>query len=913
MRQSALTRRSFIKVAAATTAALSASTAAVGNFVKADPALAASDTSEEIVATSCRACIQNCAVKAHVRNGRVISIEGDSIDPMSRGRICAKGFAGVTALYNPNRMKYPMKRVGERGGNKWERITWKEAIDTIADAIWEMDQKGDSMQLLTTTGGGGNPQFFSAIRFAMVNESNFFEPGCAQCYLPRNHAQQAINGTVDNSIMDSNGEEVYLEGDYQKMQALVLWGADPAQAGPASCGRAVANLRARGVKTVVIDPRMTPDASKADVWQQIRPGTDVALMLAWIRYILENEAYDKEFVLKWTNLPYLINEETMMLYKADELGIGSADEYVVWDKTTNAPAPLPFPWNDELDVQLDGEFEIDGKKSRTGFRALKESAEEWTLEKAAEVCWLDADRIEAAIKIFIEGSPHAGVNLGVATDQYEQSAQAAQGATFLDVLMGNIQRPGNLTQKRSSAFPLTYMVHPFDMFCHPKLSVPVEKKKQRLGYIEHKGLGFWFASHIPTVREALETGQPYQPKIWIDRSGNKPAMLGGANQFLEAAKKFELIVHMYMYPTAMSTEMADILLPTAEWLETAYAAQRMDIMLIRQDIVHLYEAVDETMAWSWLAFAMAERGHERFKMACDPEIASLEGAPISAYWKTYDEYKEYLAGFVGSAINNPNFTWKDFQAKGHFQWIDSDVYRDTYYNYQQINEETGKPNGFATWSGKCEVYLEQFVKLGRTGLVYGRSDIDEMPPASVDYSPVLKYVEPDESPLDDTEYPYVLTEGRLPMYHHGTLRNAPYNREMYPVPRTLLNPQTAEEIGVKEGDWVLLESRRGQTHGLVHITQDVQYKVVFQERFWNPELLDSDDPKRAWQEMNINVLTRNDGPFNPEYGTYTLRGFTVKISKSEKPEGIFMEPKDFAVWMPQPSDDTGGGYAVYDA
>ena len=105
-----------------------------------------------------------------------------------------------------------------------------------------------------------------------------------------------------------------------------------------------------------------------------------------------------------------------------------------------------------------------------------------------------------------------------------------------------------------------------------------------------------------------------------------------------------------MYPTAMSVEMADILLPVAEWLETAYVVQRMHKLLIRRDIVHLYEAVDETMAWSWIAFAMAERGHERFKIACDPEQAKVEGAPISAYWRTYDEYKEYLANFAGSGL-----------------------------------------------------------------------------------------------------------------------------------------------------------------------------------------------------------------------------------------------------------------------
>lgn len=908
-----LTRRNFLKTSAVAAGAVLAAGAIDNTFVNVDAAFAEEDGEEQIINTSCRACIQNCACKAVVKNGRVVRVFGDPCDPMSEGRMCAKGLSAVQALYNPNRLKYPVKRVGERGTNQWERISWEEAINTIADALMEMDEKGDSMQLVTSTGGGGNPQFFSAIRFAGVNQSNFFEPGCAQCYLPRNMTQPQMNGTSDNSIADSDAQEIYYPDS--ATQCLVLWGSNPACSSPSTGGRGVANLRRLGCKTIVLDPRFTPDASKADVWLPIRPGTDVAMMMAWIREILATESYDADFVMKWTNLPYLINEETMLQYKASELGIGGDDEYVVWDQKTNAPAAMPFPWNDELDPALDGEFEIDGKTSRTGFRALKESVEEFTIDKAAEICWCEAGKIKEAIDIYVAASPAAGINLGVATDQYEQSAQAAQGATILDIITGNIQRPGNLTQKRASAFPLTYLLHPYGMFGEHPLAMEPEKIAARLGYKEHKGLGFWFASHIPTIREALETGKPYQPKIWMDRSGNKPIMLGGANQFLEAAKNFELIVHMYMYLTTMSVEMADIVLPTCEWLETAYIAQRMHKMLIRRDIVHLYEAVDETMAWSWIAFAMAERGHERFQMAVDNNIARVEGQPLTAYWKTYDEYKDYIAGFAGSSFGQPELTWAEFEAmEPPFDWIGEDEWRNTYGDYEQINEETGLPNGFATASGKCEPYFDLFTKMGRTGYIYGRPDVaDYLEPVEEDYPPVLYYKEPDESPLTDEEYPYVLTQGRVPYYHHGTLRNVPWLREIYPVPECWINPVTAEEIGVETGDWVKLESRRGETHGKVLVTEGVAPGVIYQERFWNPELLDSENPKDAWQAMNINVLTRNDGPFNPEFGTYTLRGFQIKITKSEKPEGVWEDPTDFTPWLPEVTDETGGGYAVYGA
>lgn len=917
MKEATLTRRGFVKAASATAVAVGAAGAYKSCFVDVDPALAVDDAGEEkIVYSSCKACVSDCGVKVHMRNGRVLRIEGDPHDPQNGGRICAKGFSAVQALYNPNRMKYPMKRVGERGQNKWERISWKEAIDTIADALTEMNTKGDPMQLVTSTGGGGNPQFYSPVRFACLNGGNFFEPGCAQCFLPRSHGQRIVNGVGPNSIAAGRGQEAFF--DDTEMKCLVIWGTDPSQSCVASGGRALANRRAEGVKTVVIDPRFTPDAAKADVWLPIRPGTDVALMLAWINYIIENDLYDHEFCLKWTNLPFLVNEKTKLTYTADELGIGSKDEYVVWDQKTNAPKAMPYPWDDSLEPAMDGEFEVEeGVRSRTAFRALKENCAEWTLEKAAEVCFLDAARIEEAIKIYVEGSPHAGIDLGVATDQARQSAQAAQGSAILEILMSNLEHPGNITSARYTPF-LIEMINNFGQFGKHELQMPKEWVERRLGFIEHKGLGAWDASHIPTIREALETGEPYQPKIWLDRSGNKPAMLGGASHFMDAAKNFDLVVHMYMYPTAMSAEAADIILPTAEWLETAYAASRMNTLLLRRDVTHLYEAVDECMIWSWLAKAMAERGNERFAKAFDPDVACVEGTLYHTYWDTYDEYKEFVAWYVSQQAfgGEKIYTWAELDEMLPAEWISWDEYRYKEYDYYaQIDPETGKPYGFAqTMSKKCEPYSDAFVRLARTGHQFG---VDQMgytyPPASVEYPPMPYYLEPSESPLDDHEYPYTVTEGRLPMYHHGTLRNVPYLREIYPVPQTWMNPVTAAEIGVEDGDWVLLESRRGSTHGRALLTEGIAPGVIYQERFWNPELLDSDDPSQAWKAMNVNILTHHDGPYNPEYGTYTLRGFQVKITKSTKPEGVWTEPEDFKPWMPQPTDDTGGGYAVYDA
>ncbi len=910
MGQLTMSRRKFMQAASAVTAACAVGAVGCAPVKKTEEQPnATGEQEDEIICSSCRACISNCGVKVHVRNGRVVKIEGDERDPMSKGTVCAKGLAAIQALYNPNRMKYPMKRAGERGENKWERITWKEAIDTIVDNLMEVYEK-DPMQLVISTGGGGNPQFFGLHRFLQAfGGGNFFEPGCAQCYLPRMCTQPMLNGCNDTSISDSTVCEIYYEG--AEPACTVLWGADPSQSHPTSGGRAMADLRLRGTKTVVIDPRFTPDAAKADVWLPIRPGTDVAMGLGWVRYIMDTKSYDEQWCKGWTNLPFLINEETKLLYHADELGLGDNSQYVVWDNAAGKPAAMGYPTDMTMDFALDGEFEVDGKKSRTAFRAIWDVAQEWTLEKTAEITWCSAEDIEKGIKLYIDGSPHAGIGLGVATDQYEQSAQAPEVVTIIESLMGNACHQGNTIQSRKNQSLGTYFLFPFNLFGPNELAPTEEVVNRRLGVIEHKGLNYWMASHIPTIMNAAATGEPYQPLMWIDRSGNKLAMVGGASTFLEAMKNIPFIVHMGLNISTTSVELADIILPTAEWLETAYGADRCNTWFIRRDVVHLFEHIDETFIWSMFVAALADRGHELCKKAFDPEITGAAGP----YWRTYDEYKAYLAGFMSSSFGE-QWTWEEaceklpaeFDTMEH--WITS-----TYESYEQTGED-GKPAGFSTNSKRMEPYAEAMTITGRTGGPTGSSFWDNyvLPPASVDYEPIPHYVEPAESPLTDEKFPYVITEGRVPMYHHGTLRNVPWLREIYPAPQTWINPVTAAEIGVEDGDWCYVESARGKIQGKVHITEGVAPKVIYQERFWNPELLDSSDPSRAWKAMNINVLTKNDAPYNPEFGTYTLRGFTVNVTKAEgAPEGVWLEPEEFEPWLPEYTEDTGGGYAVYDA
>ena len=426
-----LTRRSFMKASAlaAGAAALGSGVATVNNLVESDQAYAADEV--KLVHTSCRACISNCGIIAHVQNGRVIKLEGDPADPMSEGRVCPKGLSGIQALYHPNRNKYPMKRVGERGGNQWERISWEEAIDTIADALMDMKDKTGLEGLLCSTGGGGNPQFFSPPRFRNFwGAGNVFEPGCAQCYLPRMGASQLSNGMGkpnNLSFSDSNGWDYYFTDS--PVDSLVLWGTDPSNSSVATGGRALAELRARekGLKTVVIDPRMTMDAAKAEVWLPIRPGTDAALASAIAHEWIANDQVDKEFL----------------------------DAYCVGFDEDTMPESAKGQNKSYKDYIMG-----------TGYDMVEKTAE-W----AAPITGIPAERIkQLAADIAAAEAPF--ICQGWGPQRHTNGEDTSRAICMLPVLIGKIGLPGTNTGQRE-AEPPTYLVGSLPFENPIKTAIPV--------------------------------------------------------------------------------------------------------------------------------------------------------------------------------------------------------------------------------------------------------------------------------------------------------------------------------------------------------------------------------------------------------------------------------------------------------
>jgi anaerobic selenocysteine-containing dehydrogenase len=240
---------------------------------------------EEIrkVKTVCRSCHGGCGVIATVKDGRVVKIEGDPVSPISHGTLCSKGLAINQIAYHPDRIIHPMKK----GPQGWERITWDEALDTIAGKFRKIiDQYGPESLFIGQGTGRDYESHFS--RFGnLLGTPNVLTAG-HMCYLSRIGASLITCGRFP--VCDYAGEP----------RCIVLWAVNPLWTNPDEY-KGVSFWRAlkKGARLIVIDPRKNFYTKKADLWLQIRPGTDAALALGFFNVIIEEELYDKEFVAQY--------------------------------------------------------------------------------------------------------------------------------------------------------------------------------------------------------------------------------------------------------------------------------------------------------------------------------------------------------------------------------------------------------------------------------------------------------------------------------------------------------------------------------------------------------------------------------------------------------------------------------------
>lgn len=216
-----------------------------------------------------------CLVDAYCKDGKVIKVEGNKTLPTGTGRLCVKGNALKQSLYHPDRLLYPMKRIGKRGEGKFERISWDEALTAITEKLTETKEKYEAKQTLIYA---GHPKWFRSqlTEFANIYGTPNFGTESSTCAYAVGMANQSVFGPG-----------VFLPmPDLMRCKALCVWGVNVPYSNSIMAGFGFNNALKRGIKLIVVDPRCTPTTERADIHLRPIPGTDGALALGMARVII---------------------------------------------------------------------------------------------------------------------------------------------------------------------------------------------------------------------------------------------------------------------------------------------------------------------------------------------------------------------------------------------------------------------------------------------------------------------------------------------------------------------------------------------------------------------------------------------------------------------------------------------------
>lgn len=793
---------------------------------------------EEEVRGYCGLCTNHCPTIAHIIDGVFTEVLPDEHHPFT-SELCPKGLAAPELVYNKQRLQYPMRRTNPKGSPDpgWERISWDEALDTIAVKLNEIKAKyGPEAVAFTRAGPGGSPlgelwpwvvrlakAFGTPNNWGCIHICTWHEMFCS-AYTYANPGVQGSRGSPQ----------------FEQSACILIWGNNVHATRSALVPKIKQGLE-RGAKLIVIDPRKIEIATMADLWLQIRPGTDGALALGMINIMLEENLYDYNFVRDWTTSPFLVRSDTGEFLMASMLtDIGDPTGYVMVDsasKETKVYMPGTQP---DFAPEIDGTYTIRTRRGekvecKTVFRLLREAVSDYQPDRTEVLTGIPEAKIRDAARMFATVKPACWYSWN-GLEQTSNASQTNRAICILYALTGNYDMPGgNVTGPRAP-------VHSVDG--HWLLSPQAGIKC--LGFLQRPlgpaGRRMSMTTQGYEVYEAILTGKPYPVKALVGfgcnlATSNVPVLRGR-----EAISQldFHVEAELFMTPTV---ELADIVLPAASCWESLHISARADSFK-EKGVVQMRPPVIQPQYDCWpdmkIIFELAKRlglGHEFWN-------GNIEAA--------FNYQFELLDITVEKLKKSPS-------------WIPIDVSME--YQRHTRKDDDGNFIGFPTPSKKVEIYSSTFKEYG--------------------HSPLPRWEEPSIFKTADIikKYPLILINTKILEYCHSQHRALPSLRKKIPIPFLEINPVRASELGIKEGDWVVVETPYGGITIQAKLTDGINYDVVCTQNGWwqsCPELnLPSYDPYSS-EGANAALLFSAEN-IDPVSGSVLMKGHPCNVRKAARP------------------------------
>ncbi|MGD8189770.1 molybdopterin-containing oxidoreductase family protein [Brevibacillus ginsengisoli] len=612
-------------------------------------------------------CDGACGHLVHVVGDRATFIESaewkTNIDgsscPDFHKRICLRGVSQLQNTYSPNRIKYPYRRVGPRGSGEWERISWEEAISTIAENLKKVQKKyGEksvwiapytgSLSLLEGVTGAGY-RFASAIG-ASAGDFIGDNQGDSACPAGFNYVLVDTENPANGGGM-FDGHEF---SDYLNSKVIILWANNVAETAIPDW-RTVCEARKNGTKLIVIDPRYTPTSAAADLWVPIRPGMDTALIDGMMNWIIQNRRYDEGYVRQYTVAPYLIHPETKKFLKHKDIVAGGEDKYLVVDEQDGKIKKCDDPTLGK--AALFGTHAVGTWKARTAMQVLADTLSKYTPEYTAKITEVDPETIVQLAKLY-SGNHPAAIKVGFGLSHWYRGDLTYQALLTMSALTGNIGVHGGGVTIVSGVFTSTAYDIPLWFF-------PDNKQ----------------FTYLPPMQacDAMLEDKPYPVRAAWFMVDNYAQQMSDRNKVLKALDKLDFLV-VSDYVLSATAEMADIVLPACTYLE------KTDLLGSNNHYLQYMPKIIEPL---WES-----------KSNLDAIRMVAEKMGVGRYFsKTPDEYiKEIL--HIGDPHANPlvrGLTWEQLTS-GAYRLNTETVPYVPFFNKQ-----------FPTKSGKIEFYVERLI------------------------------------------------------------------------------------------------------------------------------------------------------------------------------------------------------------
>lgn len=769
----------------------------------------------------CTLCRSRCGTINTLRGGKLYSVAHDSAHPTGRAT-CPKGRAAPEIVHSPDRLLYPMKRTRPKGDADpgWQRISWDEALDTISENLIRIaTESGPEVVAFEVTTPSGTPISDSIDwieRFIRLYGSPNTIYGTEICNWHKDVAHAFTFGCGMPAA------------DYAHARLNLLWGHNPSNVWLSQAGK-VADGVDGAAKLLVIDPRETAHARQADVWLRVRPGTDAALALGLVRWMIRNKAFDAEFVRQWTNGPLLVDSATGGYLRASDFD-PSALGFAFFDTASGTVEPsdptspkrrLPASAALAGTVQL---TRTDGRRieARPTFELLREACEPFDPARVERETGIAPADLERAAGLIAEAGPNIAYHSWTGIGQQLNATQTERAAAVLYALTGSFDQVGG---NRIYVPPAQSKINPFDLLTESQRAKALGLDERPLG---PPATGWVLAKD---VYRAILDARPYKVRALFGFGGNLLVSHPGARNGERALSELEFHVHCDLFHTPTNA-YADILLPASSPWEHEGLRVGFEIDEIAAGHVQLRPQMVE------------RRGEARPDYEIVLDLACRMGMADQFFGGRVEEGWNHILAPSGLDVEM-------LRAHPGGMAIPVDAMP---RKYEQNAANGVKP--FATPSGLVELYSERLLQHG--------------------YSPVPIHVPPRAG---TGRHPLTMITPKNGVFCHSQHRNLPSLRRRALEPTICIHPALAQRRGLADGELCAISTALGEVRMRVTLAESLDETVVSAEYGWwqsCPDLGLPSFPILGRSSANINGIV-DDVEVDPVSGSLPLRSIPCDV------------------------------------